>query len=252
MKKRTLLLLTLGMTILFQTITIGQETLYAPTNSWALLLNRAKFTKHWYMTNELHQRNQWFFKGEGQFLWRPSIDYKVNEQLEFSFGYSYIRTHPNAPYPLPIASTENNIWQQALLKYDIGKVHFQNRFRQENRWFDHIDNENGDWVKHGDDYANRFRYRITGTFDVYHLKESEKAIFINTFNEFWFNQDNKLRPVSFARNWLYLGVGFRLDKNTSFQTGYMNQWDQVKGNYIKMDIVQFTVQKNFDFSKPKI
>jgi hypothetical protein len=84
------------------------------------------------------------------------------------------------------------------------------------------------------------------------LKESEKAIFINTFNEFWFNQDNKLRPVSFARNWLYLGVGFRLDKNTSFQTGYMNQWDQVKGNYIKMDIVQFTVQKNFDFSKPKI
>jgi hypothetical protein len=56
--------------------------------------------------------------------------------------------------------------------------------------------------------------------------------------------------TKFARNWLYLGVGFRLDKNTSFQTGYMNQWDQVKGNYIKMDIVQFTVQKNFDFSKP--
>ena len=230
----------------------SQQTLEAPTNSWFLLLNRAKLSKHWLVTNEIHQRNQWFFQGKGQFLWRPSLDYRLNDQVEFSLGYSYISTHTAAPYPIPIATKENNIWQQVNLKFDVGKVHFQNRFRQENRWFDHVDDENGTWVIHGDDYANRFRYRLTGTFDVLSLQNGKHALFLNLFDEIWFNQDNRLRPISFARNWAYVGLGYRLDSKTNFQTGYMHQWDQVKGQYIKMDIVQFTISKSFDFSHPKI
>lgn len=52
------------------------------------------------------------------------------EQVELSLGYTFIKTHPEEPYPLRVTSVEHDDWQQALMKFDIGKVHFPNRFRQ--------------------------------------------------------------------------------------------------------------------------
>ncbi len=223
----------------------SQNKLEGANHSWGLLITRAKISEKWYVTNELHQRNPWFFKEKGQFLLRPSIDYKVADQLEFSLGYSYIRTNPEQPYLLKVLSSEHNVWQQALMKFDIGKLHLINRFRQENRWIDHVEQINGEYTVQGNDYANRFRYRITGTFDLFIFQNKEKALFFNAFDELWFNQDSKLRPTFFSRNWGYLGLGYRMDKQSSFQVGYMNQWDKSKENFIQTDIVQFTVQKNF-------
>nr|MBI1230524.1 DUF2490 domain-containing protein [Cytophagales bacterium] len=237
--------LTIYFLLLFTYSGYGQEMEKAPTHSWSLLINRVQLSHHWFLTNELHQRNRWFFEDKGQFLLRPSIDYKLTNQLELSLGYTYISTNPEEPYPLKAFSTEHNMWQQALMKFDIGKVHLINRFRQENRWIDHLDGVNGEYVKNGNDYANRFRYRFTTSFDVYTFDNQKSALFITAFDEIWFNQDERLRPVSFARNWAYVGVGYKLDKDTNFQVGYMNQWDKAANTYFQTNIVQFTVQKNF-------
>ncbi len=139
-----------------------------------------------------------------------------------------------------------------LLKYDIGKVHFQNRFRQENRLVDHQEKNNGLWEKNGTDYFNRFRYRFVASFDLVKLKRPDRALFFNGFDEFWFAQSNNLMPGDFARNWLYLGIGLRLDKQTNFQIGYMHQYDKVgQDHFISTPIIQATAYKEWSIGKKK-
>ncbi len=228
------------------TTAYAQEVTDGNLNSWFLLLNRFNLSDKLSITNELHERTGSFLKDQGQLLIRPSLDYHFNPNLEVSFGYSFIRVNPYEPYALPIARNEHNIWEQVLLKFDVGNVHMQNRFRQENRWVNHIDNQQGEYTIQGNDYANRFRYRFVISFDIIKFGDDAQSIFFNGFDEIWFDQDSKLRPTDFTRNWLYLGLGYKFNNTTNFQTGFMHQYDKTgTNNYISTPIVQFTLQKNF-------
>ncbi len=86
------------------------------------------------------------------------------------------------------------------------------------------------------------------------LKEmkSKKTFFMNVWNELWIYQDKHLRPIDFARNWLYLGMGLRFTDRTNIQLGYLNQIDKVSSlSFIQSDIIQFTFQHNFRLLKLK-
>ena len=219
-------------------------------NSWFLLMNRISFCKKLSFTNEFHERTGKFLDDQAQLLIRPSLDYHLNENVEFSIGYTFIRSWPYDPYSLPIPKNENNIWEQVLIKHSIGSVKFIHRFREENRWVEHLLNTNGEYSKDGIDFSNRFRYRIGMTFDLIKLKSgADKSIFLNCFDEFWFNQSRNLLPMDFSRNWLYLGIGFKQNKETNFQIGFMQQYDKVGIiSYISSPIIQFSITKNFDLS----
>lgn len=227
-----------------QTVTDGY------TNSWFTLLNRFQVTKKWSVSNELHERTGKFFETQGQFLFRPSIDYHLNNQVEFTLGYTFIHVSPYKPYSSPIAKNENNLWEQVVLKNSIGKVRFLHRFRQENRWIDHISSNNGEYKINGRDYANRFRYRFVLNVDVLKIKDSKKSIFFAAFDELWFSQNDHLLPTDFSRNWIYLGLGYAFNPTTNIQAGYMHQYDKVGLNsYISTPILQITLVKNFNFLK---
>ncbi|MCB0381235.1 MAG: DUF2490 domain-containing protein [Flavobacteriales bacterium] len=218
------------------------------TNSWFTLLNRFQLNKNWSVSNEIHNRFGEFLQTQGQFLFRPSIDYSLNEHVEFALGYSFIHVSPYKPYSLPIAKNENNFWEQVILKNSVGKVKFLHRFRQENRWIDHITTSNGESKINGRDYANRFRYRFVLNVDLLKIKDSEQSIFFAAFDELWFAQNDHLLPTDFARNWLYLGLGYKFNQSTNLQAGYMHQYDKVGINsFISTPILQVTLVKNFSF-----
>ena len=228
----------------------AQTTTYGELSTWFTLLNRVQFAKHWSFSNELHDRHGKVMNVQGIFIERPSIDYLLNKNVEFSVGYSYVNTHSYTPYNLPIPKTENNVWEQVILKNDVGKVHFLHRFRQENRWLDKIVTDGDGSRLDGKIYGNRFRYRFDLSTDIYKIKDSEKAFFFHAFDEFWFTQNKHLLPADFARNWMYLGVGFKFNKSCNIQIGYMNQYDKINATkYISTSIIQTTFVKNFDFSK---
>lgn len=218
------------------------------TNTWFTLLNRFQLNKNWSVSNEIHNRYGEFLQTQGHFLLRPSIDYTVNEYVEFVVGYSFIHSSPYTPYSLPIAKSENNFWEQVILKNSVGKVKILHRFRQENRWIDHVSKINGENKINGVDYANRFRYRFVLNVDLHKFKESDKAIFFAAFNEIWLTQNDHLVPTDFSRNWLYLGLGYKFNKSTNVQAGYMHQYDKVGANsFIATPILQVTMTKNFSF-----
>lgn len=229
----------------------AQQVTDGDFNVWFLLNNRLSLNDRWSISNELHERNNDGFGEASQFLERPSLDYHLNGQVEFSLGYTFLRSTPVYPSTVHFYRNENNIWWQALLKSNVGKVLVQHRFRQENRWVDHVERSGETYDITGLDYNNRFRYRITVTAPIVHFA-NEDELFVNVFDEFWFTQDKHLRPMDFTRNWLFAGLGYRFNKDFNVQVGYMNQYDRLsQGAYVSTPIIQSVITKNFSLTKER-
>jgi len=239
----------IALVAVLQTSTFAQTTFNSPTNTWFTLLNEVKFAKKWSVSFETHERLGSFFKDQGQFLFRPSVDFHLRPEVVFSLGYTFIDVQPYAPYNQPLAKQENNMWEQVLVKYNVGKFSFQNRLREENRWSQRVVYQDSAYRIDGTTYANRLRFRWTMKRDIVNFK-NDHALFFQAFDEVWIGQNKNLVPVSFARNWLYMGLGFAFNKKMNIQVGYMDQVDNIGNNTtIHAPIVQTTFVWNFDLSK---
>lgn len=232
--------------LLFVFNTIAQEIINEDSRTWFLLLNRLTINEKWSVTNEVHERTNQLFSDQGQFLIRPSIDYHLIENAEFSFGYTYVHMWPSEADNIQLENHEHNVWEQINFKFHVGKFEMQNRLRQEHRWVGNITNNGSENKVDGTNYSNRFRFRLTISRDVYQFENKETTLFINAFDELWINQNSRLLPTDFTRNWLYVGAGIAFKKNTKLQFGYMSQFDYISTDkYSSTPILLTTFVKNF-------
>jgi len=224
----------------------AQQVTKGSANTWFAILNRVQLSEKWSVSTELHERTGAFLHTQGQFLFRPSVDFHLNPQVEFTVGSTFIHSSPYAPYSLPIARNENNLWEQVILKNAIGKVRFTHRFRQEHRWINHIENTNGEPRIEGNDFANRFRYRFILNVDLLKFNQNRHSLFVSAWDEIWISQGKNLAPADFNRNWFYFGLGFTINPYTNIQAGFLQQYDKVAANSnITTSVLQFTFVKNF-------
>ncbi|MCB0697400.1 MAG: DUF2490 domain-containing protein [Chitinophagaceae bacterium] len=197
--------LTCTILLAFATVAQTQTITKGDVNTWFLVVNRVNISDKFTLTNELHERTGSFLSNQGTVIVRPSVDYHLQKGVELSLGYSFVRSWPYVPYSQPIPRNEHNIWEQVMLKSNIGKVTLQHRFRFEQRWIGHIEAPASPADEHyinGTDYANRFRYRFIVSFDILKINKDRNSIFFSGFDELWINQSNNFMPNSFARNWL--------------------------------------------------
>lgn len=186
----------------------------------------------------------------GQVLIRPSVDFHLNKEVEFAFGYTYVHADPFEPYSLPIPAEEHNIWWQVWIKNRIGKVEIQHRLRQENRWLDNIvQRSDGTFQKNGTNYNNRFRYRFVIDFNILELKR-EQTLFCLFFDEVWLTQNDNLLFTDLNRNWLYGGVGYRFRRGSNIQLGFNYQSDKIaSGEFINSPVILLSYFESFSLKK---
>ncbi|MEZ5017184.1 MAG: DUF2490 domain-containing protein [Flavipsychrobacter sp.] len=254
MKK--LLIITLTVFASMSTPAIAQTVTYGNTNTWFLLMNRFYLSDKFTISNELHERTGAFLHDQATFIFRPSVDYSLNNNTEVSVGYSYVRSTPYLPYSLQIPINEHNIWEQILLKFNAGKVHIMNRIRFEHRFIDNVvvyyPNVNPLSRVEGTKYANRFRFRFNLSFDLAKINKGKHTIFVNAFDEAWINQSDNLMPTNMGRNWIYTGLGYKFNKDFNIQLAHLHQYDRVgNNNYISSSIIQLSLFKNFTLYKSK-
>ncbi len=214
-------------------------------NIWSTNINEYILNDHWYLSSEVHIRRTNGFHSWQQFLFRPAVNYKLNENIHFTAGYTYILSYPYGEQPLATTTPENNIWEQIILNHGIGIVNFSHRYRLEHRFIgDPVLNNKGSYDIQGTSYAQRFRYRLTGTFPI--IKDGKW--FGAFFDEAWIILADNFMPLSFNQNWLYAGLGYRFSDRGNIQLGYMNQLIR-KGDgvhYESNPTIQFTVVYKFE------
>ena len=200
-------------------------------NSWFTNISNYSFNTNWSLGNELHVRRTNGLKQWQQFLVRPFIDYKRNDNVVFTVGYTFIQSWPYGKQPIQIKTPEHNIWEQVTLNHSSGSVKFSHRFRYEQRFIGTvITNATNEIMIDGNNFSQRLRYRFTG---IVPIAKSENW-FLSWFDEVWINLDNNLMPLSLNQNWLYGGLGYKFGERGNFQLGYMQQFIS-KGDGIRFE-----------------
>ena len=217
----------------------AQET-HGDSEVWFLLLNNHTLNKHWSVGNETHFRRTAFLSDYKQFIIRPYVNFKPKENVIYTVGYSYVRTHPYGKYPLPAVKPEHNFWEQVTVNQSLGRTHLSHRYRMEHRYQQNLAQNlaTGEITKDGYNFSNRFRYRLT-------LKQPiNEDYFIQAFDELWVAFDKHFKEASYNQNWIYVGFGKNIP-NGNIQVAYLHQHANAGGIVERHHSLQFTLQYDF-------
>jgi hypothetical protein len=137
---------------------------------------------------------------------RTGLNYHFSNKAFATAGYAYIPSFIFESEQRAPESKEHRIWQQFILKNNIGRVFFEHRYRLEQRWVN-------------SDFRSRFRYRLMLMLPIGKPKIEQGSFFIGLYDEIFVNSKN----VFFDRNRLYGALGYQINSNTSVQTGMLHQ-----------------------------
>lgn len=178
-----------------------------------------------------------------QIILRPALHYKLNKEVDFAVGYSYVRNYAYSDYSTPIDANENNVWEQVTLSHSSGKVKFSHRFRFEQRFVDDVVITANGYETEGNIFVNRVRYRFTTTVPLFKISEN-MPISGEFFDEIWVNEKTEgVVPTSLNQNWFYVGIGLPLTKKMTMSVGYLNDYTELKGNSHESNNILYTTIK---------
>lgn len=180
-------------------------------NGWYMYFGGHPVKGRW----DLHLEGQWR-RHDGILRWqqsllRPGVIYQLNERVALSGGYAHIRTHSYGAHPAPGAFNEHRPWQQVLVTQRFGRVRWQHRMRQEQRWIQSAAAPE-EWR-----YSNRFRYFGKG---IVPMKGRWFGAFYNeVFVTFPVNPGGR----AVDQNRAYGAIGRRIGRHNTVEFGYMYQ-----------------------------
>ena len=229
-------------------VVVGVENLSAQqieknSNLWFTNINKYELNDKWYASSEIHLRRTNGFNAQ-QFLFRPAINWEVDDELTITAGYTYILSNPYGTNTSDFNVPEHNVWEELSLRHGLTKTKFHHRFRLEHRYIGKfvLNTDNQEFEQDGYRFAQRFRYRLTLTHPIA-LKDKLKAQF---FNEIWLNLADNLMPLSFNQNWWYLGLAYDISDKMTLAGGFMSQVLNKGGNvYEQNPTGQFTLFYTF-------
>ncbi len=215
--------------ILLATITNtrAQDTGEDDLGAWYMYFGTNRITDKLSIHSEAQFRFYEVATTFNQLLLRTGLNYHLTENAIATIGYGYINTDGTfADIPNEENSNEHRIFEQFILKNQVGKVKFEHRYRLEQRF---ISTQTDDFTEH------RARYRLQLTYPF-----NEKW-FINVYDEVFIN----LQEPIFGQNRLYGAIGYTIKSNFSIQFGYLK--NHFTGR--NFDRLQLGVIYNTDFRK---
>lgn len=176
-----------------------------------------------------------------QSLVRVGLNYKANDKLTITPGYDWALTFPYGEQSIATKTNDHRVFEQFLLKNKVGRLNISNKYRFEQRFIGYSSN----YV-----FRKRFRYRLTTVIPINQKEMGDNTLFIKFFDELFINYGKGVGNHYFDQNWLYAGVGYKFNNNTSISVGYMNQYF-VKGDNIRVEnnhTLSFSLSHNLNLS----
>jgi hypothetical protein len=189
---------------------------------WAQTFTTIKLHQKWDGLLEYQWRRTNGVKQWQQSLLRGAVQYKPNEQVSFALGYGWIETFPYGNYPIAAAGTfpEHRIFEQMTLKQPVNKMGLTHRFRVEQRWLGRRKPETERKIESWY-FAHRFRYMLRAQRPI--VMKNNFMLYVAAADEIFIGAGKNVGMNIFDQNRLMFSAGVKLNKNISFEAGYINQ-----------------------------
>ncbi len=179
--------------------------------NWLMYFGNKKINQNWNWHHEVQYRNYNAIGDLEQLLLRTGIGYNLTENNNnILLGYGFILSQnyiANSNEKVDVR--ESRIYQQFTTRQKFNRVSIQHRYRFEQRFIE-------------DDFRLRFRYFLSVNIALNNKEIVDNTFYASAYNEIFMNSEDNI----FDRNRLYGGLGYRLNKSTRFEIGYMNQFLQ--------------------------
>ena len=184
-------------------------------NSWWSYGGNHQLSDKWSVhTLYSHRRND-FANYLQQSLVRVGLNYHVDKNLILTGGGDWLITYPYGEQPIAKTTTVYRTFEQLTLKNKVNRFYFKHRYKAEQQY---IEKNNEHKTFH------RFRYRFTASIPLNKKTMEAKTLFLNVFDELFINYGKNIGNYYFNQNWAYAGLGYKINKATTVQLGYMNQY----------------------------
>lgn len=176
--------------------------------SWNIVNAEYYLNNKFSIWSEVQLRSQKFYKDYYYYELKAGANYKINKSASFLVGTGQYATYSNGgDFKSPV-NHEFRLWEQLTLVNNINIVKLEHRYRIEQRW-------------RGDEYRNRFRYRLNPIIPINNSTITKGTLFITAFDEIFFTDQGQY----FERNRFFAGLGFQMSKHFTIQTGWIRQSD---------------------------
>jgi hypothetical protein len=209
--------------------TIAQDTGEKRLGSWVDINSINKITNKISVNGSFTSWNYELTKNQHLSLGLIGVYYKLNKNT--SVGLLIGRASIDSNYESGNYITiENRIAEQLSVSHGSNKVKWNHRFRLEHRFFNYKNADNK--------LVHRIRYRFKGKVPI------SKMNYFTIYDEIHFN----LNEFDFNQNRIYGGIGTKLNKNLSFDIGYVRHSFKTKSFHR----LAFQLNISLDFRKQKL
>jgi hypothetical protein len=246
---------------------MAQVARYSDINNigWVSLNLGMKLSSRFDILADCQIRRDDFGLSAQQMQYRAGLNYNINKKASVLLGYSFIETYPYGDVNYQISPSrvnfpEHRVYQQLVLKDQVGIIELSHRYRLEQRW---VASQSVEYSHHIDEWrrTNRFRYNLKFQLPLQGKTIDEKEWFFGGYNEIFINFGSKVRYNLFDQNRSSLLLGYKFSKSFRIEAGPFSQIVQlgslknVPGLAPNKTIVQYNLgylvnaYLNLDFSK---
>ncbi len=233
-------------------ISFGQKQIDSHVGCWLMYFGNHKLSEKFSLHTEYQFRRTDFVQNWQQSLARIGLDYHFNSQHSVTAGYGWIVSYPYGDQPIAVETQEHRIWQQFITQSNAGRFYFHHRYRLEQRFIENASLNNAhEKVVDGYKFRQRARYRFMVSVPLNRAKMEDNTLFLAAYDELFLGFGKGIQANILDQNRLYFALGWRFNKHSNIQVGYMNQIIP-KGDGVKMERdhnLQVGYTYNFDFSK---
>lgn len=253
MKKLTLILSLL----LIISKTYTQTRIHRPgtnNNVWITYNGDHKINEKWGIHFDGHIRRSDFLSKGQQLLFRPGINYHLNNAVSFGIGYAYAYTYAYGVFPSPAAFPENRLWEQVQVKTQLQKIEWVSRLRLEHRFINlPVKNAQGIYEPGKAAFINRYRLMNRIAIPLKGKTIKEGTTYITAMDEVMINSGKYAAMNLLDQNRAYIALGHFVPKLGKVELGYMMQ-SIVKTDGIRIEknnTIQLTLNSTANFYKKK-
>ena len=190
--------------------------------SWNIINVKYKINEKWSAFGEAQIRSLNFYKNFHYHEYNGGLSFKAYKNVTLTIGAGDYDTYKEGGNFLkPKNNDEFRLWPQINFIQLIRNFNIEHRYRAEFRF-----------ARNG--FRNRFRYRLGAAYPFGNNKSGYKPYQINLSNEIFFTD----KEPYFERNRALASFGYRRSKQTTFQLGYLHQFDYKINDETGRDFLQ--------------